>query len=1325
MGAISDSNKKPNLKTFQGLSLFLAGNESTNIKSIQDTANKSNSEQVVKQENPVQESRENTSKINTDVSVTNEQTASTEDNNQQTSNTNKQTFKSNLDTFSGLSLFFTATPNNSSSDTSAQNINTANRDQANAVGKTLAPSITTTPMSDEQTAVNKAAASLQTAITQGTAYINSAAFSKMTAEKQAQLRAAMQTGKELISKYNAMQIAVNSAALDVDQNNKNKAPTNISTNLMALNAVTSNIITTANTNSTNAVITTSELAQAAHNIMLRLGSVNSNISYDAGTQTVTISAGEIDNNWLKDPSLLPDNAQVKHIKITGRVTVADGNASNLFSPYYREPMTTLQDITGLSNLDTSNITNMSGMFSFLRLTSLDVSNFDTSNVTNMSQMFENDDNLTSLDVSHFNTGKVTKMVYMFGGDSSLTSLDLSNFDTSKVTDMSNMFSGDSSLTSLDVSNLDTKNVTNMSDMFYEDSSLTSLDVSNFDTSNVTNMNEMFASVSDLTSLDVSNFDTSNVTNMGNMFGNDTALTNIIGLHNFDTSKVTDMNLMFNDDSALTSLDLSSFDTSQVTDMGDMFYGDYNLINLTGLESFNTSQVTNMSNMFDGDSGLTSLDLSSFDTSQVTDMGDMLAYDSGLTSLDISNFDTSNVSNMSNMLNASNLNKLTLGEKTKLASGAGIPGTTWYKDGDLSRSATVADLENGKAHAGTWELANASVTLKFVNAKHTDKTLYTSDVIPGFTGKSLDLTDSTVKSTYITPNIPTGYTYATTDAELAGQTQPTKADFTATGNTVTIYLAGDPETNVTVKYELKNGNQVGNTITPTGNQVGDTIDLSQDGAVIQANPIPDGYHYATNPDDMPANYVQPGPITYSTQSQDKVIYVVGDPVAAGDTVKVVHYLEGTTKPVPGLTDYVLGTGGHYGDVVTASGDDAAQKAPFGYKLVNPDAQTYVLTKNTNPQKTFVFYYTKNGGGSLPEPDRTPKLPIPGEVDIPQGTDLSNDTTYAGDAITNKDQMPDGTKYSWQPAPDTSKQGKQAGTVVVTYPDGTKTSINVMVNIVDKNVNGNTGNNSHDTAKEEVLKHNAYLYGQDGRRANQAVLKAGSTVTTYGMVVINGRKFFTLDNDYYLATGNAVSQTRKLKHNAYLYNKYGQRVGKKVVKTGQNVATYGTVVTIRGKKYYTIDHNHFMKANNFMKIAYPDLANSELSPNAKQDSDKAFTVKALQHNAYLYNKEGKRANKVILNLNSKVKTYGMKTINGRKFYVAANNYYIAAGNIDATKRKLTHNAYIYSQYGNRIGRKVVKQHQVVGTYGDPVGIRGKSYYIIGSGRYLKQANFETTR
>ena len=589
----------------------------------------------------------------------------------------------------------------------------------------------------------------------------------------------------------------------------------------------------------------------------------------------------------------------------------------------------------------------------------------------------------------------------------------------------------------------------------------------------------------------------------------------------------------------------------------------------------------------------------------------------------------------------------------------------------------------------------------------DSELKGSYWIGGNYGDEITVKDSDAKQTVV------GYTIVPKDSVTLELTQDTP-------HQVIFYYTANAVANVTINFTTKNGTIIKSDV-PQGHHTGDTLQIGA-GSSYFTTTKPNGFRYASGTE-VPSDYTQPTSVTYSGDSQTVIIYVAGESVGAGDTVKVVHYMDGTTKPVPGLTDYVLGADGHYGDTVTASGDDAAQKAPFGYKLVNPATQTYVLTKGA--PRTSIFYYTKNGGGSLPEPDRTPKLPIPGEVDIPQGTDLSGDTTYAGDAITNKDQMPDGTKYSWQPAPDTSKKGKQEGTVVVTYPDGTKVSVNVTVNIVDKdaNGNGNNGNNNHGEAKEEVLKHNAYLYGQDGKRANKAVLKAGSTVTTYGLVVINGRKFFTLDNDYYLATGNAVARTRKLKHNAYIYNKYGQRVGKKVFKTGQSMATYGTVVTIRGKKYYTIDHNHFMKANNFTKIAYPDLANSELSPNAKQDSDKAFTVKALQHNAYLYNKEGKRANKVILNLNSKVKTYGTKTINGRKFYVAANDYYIAAGNIDATKRKLTHNAYIYSQYGNRIGRKVVKQHQVVGTYGDPVGIRGKSYYIIGSGRYLKRANFET--
>ena len=125
--------------------------------------------------------------------------------------------------------------------------------------------------------------------------------------------------------------------------------------------------------------------------------------------------------------------------------------------------------------------------------------------------------VTSIDLSALDTSEVTNMSGMFSECSSLTSLDVSKFDTSNVTDMSDMFYKCSSLTSLDVSNFDTSNVTNMSDMFNKCSGLTNLDVSDFDTSKVTNMDAMFAYCRSLTSLDVSNFDTSNVTDMYGMF----------------------------------------------------------------------------------------------------------------------------------------------------------------------------------------------------------------------------------------------------------------------------------------------------------------------------------------------------------------------------------------------------------------------------------------------------------------------------------------------------------------------------------------------------------------------------------------------------------------------------------------------------------------------------------------------------------------------------------------------------------------------------------------------------------------------------------------
>ena len=69
---------------------------------------------------------------------------------------------------------------------------------------------------------------------------------------------------------------------------------------------------------------------------------------------------------------------------------------------------------------------------------------DTSNVTNMSHMFTICANLTT--IPQINTSNVTNMDYMFSGCTNLTTIP--QLDTSNVTDMSNMFSGCRKITTI-------------------------------------------------------------------------------------------------------------------------------------------------------------------------------------------------------------------------------------------------------------------------------------------------------------------------------------------------------------------------------------------------------------------------------------------------------------------------------------------------------------------------------------------------------------------------------------------------------------------------------------------------------------------------------------------------------------------------------------------------------------------------------------------------------------------------------------------------------------------------------------------------------------
>ena len=165
----------------------------------------------------------------------------------------------------------------------------------------------------------------------------------------------------------------------------------------------------------------------------------------------------------------------------------------------------------LSNLNTQNIIDMSGMFQACSsLTALDLSCLDTRKVTNMSGMFLGCESLLNLNLSNFNTKNVNDMNYMFHGCKSLTNLDLLNFDTQNVTNMQNMFYGCESLKSVNLLSFNTENVTNMSLMFYKCESLANLDLSSFNTIQVKDMSWMFYECKSLIKLDLSNFNADNV-----------------------------------------------------------------------------------------------------------------------------------------------------------------------------------------------------------------------------------------------------------------------------------------------------------------------------------------------------------------------------------------------------------------------------------------------------------------------------------------------------------------------------------------------------------------------------------------------------------------------------------------------------------------------------------------------------------------------------------------------------------------------------------------------------------------------------------------------
>ena len=357
--------------------------------------------------------------------------------------------------------------------------------------------------------------------------------------------------------------------------------------------------------------------------------------------------------------------------------------------------TSVSEIIGIENLNTSEVRDMSSMFeSCNHLTNLELSRFDTRNVQNMRFMFFNT-SIKALDLSSFNTSNVTNMESMFCNCSSLETIDLSSFNTSNVTNMDNMFLWCSALKSIYVgSDWNTDEVTSSNNMFLYSSSLVGGMGTVYAESNPTDktyaridggtaapgyLSDAIAYVvfdenefvfyydckkeirnldnEDIVIFDIqadeeygrpswydferkqfvevlifdSSFAKYRPTTTRSWFEDFTGLVEISGIENLNTSEVTDMVSMFWNCQRLKTLDLSSFNTSKVESMHSMFNSCYQLASLD-LSNFDTRNVESMSYMFYGLYTLEELDLSSFNTSKVTKMYCMFSGNGELTTI---------------------------------------------------------------------------------------------------------------------------------------------------------------------------------------------------------------------------------------------------------------------------------------------------------------------------------------------------------------------------------------------------------------------------------------------------------------------------------------------------------------------------------------------------------------------------------------------------------------------------------------------------------------------------------------------------------------------
>ena len=326
--------------------------------------------------------------------------------------------------------------------------------------------------------------------------------------------------------------------------------------------------------------------------------------------------------------------------------------------------TKLTSITGLENLNTSEVTDMRQMFyECSSLPTLDLSSLDTRKVKTMNSMFTNDAKLASISFSNQFAGtNLEEAKELFAGCTSLTKLDLRYLvTTDKLTSTKQMFTQCSSLEYLDISGMNTSSVTDMSYMFAGCTALKGVLAGYyFIVDNVTDDTNMFYSCTSLPGFDESsigkakaNYDNDGYfTDMAYVLYNAASKTlSFYGKEKFAAEESTDEMMQlntgdnapawfkYNQDIVKIVID-ESFANARPTSCYYWFYKLTNITSIEGLEYLNTSEVTTMSHMFEASSTLKELKFSNrFKGTKLEDARNAFKGCSSLREIDLSGLQT--------------------------------------------------------------------------------------------------------------------------------------------------------------------------------------------------------------------------------------------------------------------------------------------------------------------------------------------------------------------------------------------------------------------------------------------------------------------------------------------------------------------------------------------------------------------------------------------------------------------------------------------------------------------------------------------------------------